>query len=306
MQPWYSPAGGLAPKYLFYIDNINFALAVQQFQPAWHQPHPPGDPLFVVLLKAIHLLFTDMKYVELMAGTIGSCIALLTIYLLGNEVFERLAGTFAVAILFFLPAFWLAGIANPVRTFIAAGSGWLALCVWRAIQSPQTLARFALAGFSLGLAAGFRPELLVLLFPLLCFPLLLAPRKPPAALTALSVLTLTSASWFAVLVWKIGGPAELLHLFQMQWQSSAAHTAIWAAVAQPSARDTPILTTYWVGVGTLCWIGALPALAYLSRRMPGVTWYRDRRTAFLAVWFPPPYLFHALIFIHDPDTALIA
>src|SRR5579885_584151 len=43
-----------APKYLYYFDSANFALSLEHFDPALHQPQPPGYPLFVGLIRVIH------------------------------------------------------------------------------------------------------------------------------------------------------------------------------------------------------------------------------------------------------------
>jgi len=32
-------------KHLYHIDNVNFALALYDFNPALHRPQPPGDPM---------------------------------------------------------------------------------------------------------------------------------------------------------------------------------------------------------------------------------------------------------------------
>src|SRR5260370_16572711 len=66
----------LAPKYLFYLDNINFALAVRDFNPVLHQPHPPTYALFVALLKLLTICIPSAKYVQLVAGATWSLPAL--------------------------------------------------------------------------------------------------------------------------------------------------------------------------------------------------------------------------------------
>jgi hypothetical protein len=38
----------LAPS-LEDIDSINFALGLRDFDPARHQPHPPGSPVYIAL-----------------------------------------------------------------------------------------------------------------------------------------------------------------------------------------------------------------------------------------------------------------
>jgi hypothetical protein len=44
----------LAPRYLYYFDSANFALSLEKFDPAIHQPQPPGYALFVGLIRLIH------------------------------------------------------------------------------------------------------------------------------------------------------------------------------------------------------------------------------------------------------------
>ena len=41
------------PQSLEDADSINFALGAHRFDVARHQPHPPGYPLFIVLVKGV-------------------------------------------------------------------------------------------------------------------------------------------------------------------------------------------------------------------------------------------------------------
>jgi hypothetical protein len=45
--------------YLYDIDSVNFALALDRFDPTAHQPHPPGYFLYVCLARFIRLIFRD-------------------------------------------------------------------------------------------------------------------------------------------------------------------------------------------------------------------------------------------------------
>jgi hypothetical protein len=48
------------------IDSINFALGLHHYDPALHQPHPPGYPVFIaagrVALAAIHVVAPGLTY----------------------------------------------------------------------------------------------------------------------------------------------------------------------------------------------------------------------------------------------------
>src|SRR6187455_231705 len=48
------------------IDSINFALVLHHYDPALHQPHPPGYPVFIaagrVALAVIHVVAPELTY----------------------------------------------------------------------------------------------------------------------------------------------------------------------------------------------------------------------------------------------------
>ena len=76
----------LAPTRLFDFDAANFALALDYFAPAAHQPQPPGYPLYVGVTKLIQLLVSDVAATFLIAGLLGSAAAILLLYLLGEKM----------------------------------------------------------------------------------------------------------------------------------------------------------------------------------------------------------------------------
>src|SRR5690349_396848 len=74
----------VAPAYLYYFDSANFALALQEFNPALHQPQPPGYPLFVGLTRVIGLILQDAQQIMLVAGLVGAVAAVLVMLYLGS------------------------------------------------------------------------------------------------------------------------------------------------------------------------------------------------------------------------------
>src|SRR5690348_7075157 len=45
----------LLPQHLYSFDSVNMALALSDFDPARHQPQPPGYPLFVAEARIVNL-----------------------------------------------------------------------------------------------------------------------------------------------------------------------------------------------------------------------------------------------------------
>src|SRR5215204_2880280 len=50
----------LAPS-LEDIDSINFALGLRDFDPARHQPHPPGSPVYIALGRALLPIVSSVR-----------------------------------------------------------------------------------------------------------------------------------------------------------------------------------------------------------------------------------------------------
>ena len=88
----------LAPKRLYFFDSANFALALEDFNPALHQPQPPGYPSFVGLTRLIHLFVADPQRVFLIAGLLSAWCAVLLIAALGTRMFGWSAGLLAAAL----------------------------------------------------------------------------------------------------------------------------------------------------------------------------------------------------------------
>src|SRR5262245_52632167 len=82
--PW--PVAGIAAAYLVAhlpslapsledYDSINFALGLRDFDPARHQPHPPGSPVYIALGRAllaiISLIWPSLTESEVEALTLA-------------------------------------------------------------------------------------------------------------------------------------------------------------------------------------------------------------------------------------------
>jgi hypothetical protein len=190
------------------IDSINFGLAALRFDLLQHQPHPPGYPGYVVLLKLIHFVFPSLGPVAIAEWGSRLC-GLLSIpvaYGVCRRLMENspdvgrplLAATFVA----FHPMLLKYGsdgqshAAEALCTLILFGA---TVQVVRA--STRTRRLLLVAGFAL--AGAIRPNI-----PLLCAPLLLWVfwRQPLkewalAALVGLGTVVL----WMVPLVVASGG-----------------------------------------------------------------------------------------------------
>jgi len=171
------------PQSLEDIDSINFALGLRHFDPALHQPHPPGYPLYIALghlsLAAIPRLGILLPEIRLEAvalaawSLIGGAIAILAaamFYRALENVFPDEAARLprahvigATALLAVSPLFSISGV-RPLSDMMGLALALLAQAlIVRGITSPWWL---VLGGLMAGLCGGIRVQSALLTVPL--------------------------------------------------------------------------------------------------------------------------------------------
>jgi hypothetical protein len=286
--------------YLYYFDNANFALSILHFDPRLHQPQPPGYPVFVALLKALHVFIADPNRILIVAGLLGSAIGLISIWLWADWMFGRLAAWAATALLLLHPSFWTAAIANPVRTFLVVVAGVTAIAAWGAMTKSPWNSWFFAMSIALGLLSGFRPETLPLLLPLWIATGVFRRAGVRAWLTGSVLLVLSVLVWVVPLVSHTGGVASTWEtMFSYLRDNSKGHTAAFGATLAESLT-TAGQALRWNFVPAIAWLWAVP----LAWRGLTAKWTRAHSVLMLGA-FLPAFLFHAFIHIRNVDQTLI-
>jgi 4-amino-4-deoxy-L-arabinose transferase-like glycosyltransferase len=289
----------LAPKYLYYFDSVNFALALEDFDPSRHQPQPPGYPLFVGLMRLLQFFLLQPEQILLAAGILAALAAILLVWRLGAELFGMEAGCLAAALLIFNPPFWFGGLTNQVRLCLAFCGAGVALLGWRALCRQRTPQWLYAAFGALGIAAGFRPTLGLLLLPLLLWVWWKTGASARRLLVAVFVMIATAIPWITATVIAVGGMESL---FRLMWDYSNEQfrgTSMVFGASAPSAWRMATWAIVWNGIGSLAWIWAAP---FVRCKWRDEAW--RQKAFFLLAWFLPIFLFSLLIHIGDPDQAL--
>src|SRR3954470_17848842 len=176
------------------IDSINFALGLHHYDPAPHQPHPPGYPVFIavgrVALAIIHGVAPGLSSVRADAlalaiwSAIGGAIAIVAAAYVFQELTitgltrpalqrpdqERADGVafWGAVLLAVTPLFWMTGL-RPMSDMFGLGVALAAqaLILRGAIAGRGLVLGAAIAGF----AAGIRTQSVPLTVPLLMYAL---------------------------------------------------------------------------------------------------------------------------------------
>jgi hypothetical protein len=266
--------------YLYDLDSVNFALAMQHFDPRVHQPHPPGYFLYTCLGRLLNLVFHDANLALVVLSILASCGIAVVVYKMTMDWFGPTAAQFAGIFFLFSPLAWFHGIVALTYIVEAFFSGFLGYLCWR-INCGR--AGFILpAAIVLGVSAGVRPSSLVFLAPLFLFSLRNA--TPKGRWMGLAALVLTLTAWFAPMIAASGGLNAYFDALASLWRMVPSKGTLFnSSPANSIARAFTIFFIYFLTFGT----ASLAPLGALANATPA----DPRKKYFTLVWIVPALCF---------------
>jgi hypothetical protein len=164
----------LAPS-LEDIDSINFALGLRDFDPARHQPHPPGSPVYIalgrLLLMVVSAVGSSLSHTTAAALTLSlwsasaGAIALVAAVRVFEAAAPRQWGTiWSAVVLAACPLFWLSGL-RPMSDLPGLAVALVAQAL--ILRGRHDRRRLIAGAVVAGLGAGIRVQTLWLTVPLL-------------------------------------------------------------------------------------------------------------------------------------------
>jgi len=275
---------------LYHWDSVNFANAMREFDMLQEHPQPPGYIVYVWLCRLVNLLFHDANATMVWISIVASSLAVVVLYLLGRDIWNRRVGLMTALFLAFSPLFWFYGeIALPhtLDTLLALLSIWL---LYRVRQGEKQFLWPAV--FALAIAGGVRQQTLVFLLPLALYAVWRVGWRRLAMAGLLgSAVCLT---WFIPLAVSCGGIGAYLEKMgsysaRFQGDTSILMGAGWSGVVY-NVRKLTIYTAYGASV-VLMLLGFYGTARLARRRWPR----RWDRILFLGLWLVPALLFYSLI-----------
>lgn len=277
-------------RHLFTWDAAQFALALDDFDIARHQPHPPGYVLFVVAGWALRTLVQDANLAFILWNIVLTAASGLVVFALAHLIAtdNRSSRAWGSLLLFLSsPLVWFYGLVAEIYISEMFAVLLVAFTALRTLQGaphmgPALAIALALGGF-------LKPSAVVFMLPLVGLALALGPvrKKWRWALLCLA----SSVLWLPPLLW-IQGPsqyfAELWRTFQAAGEvTSPLVTGEWRTLVV-NARDT----AYAVALG----VGPLPLVMLpIALRRGALSLPQSSR--YVVLLCLGPYLL-VLLFVH--------
>jgi len=292
------------------IDSINFALGLRHFDPALHQPHPPGYPVYMLLghisLPIVETTGTRGVAAEARAlaiwSALGGAACLIAAWFLFVAIAQERPATnlwglgvpeWATLLLAASPDFWMTGL-RPMSDMpgLALAIAAQAMLMRRGPSGSAITAGALLAG----LATGIRVQSAVLTLPLLAFVMVERPSRFVSAsfwrFKALAAFVIGCLAWGIPLLIASGGiRAYIAALNTQATQDFSWVDMLWS---NPTPRHIAIglyqvLVLPWASIPLAVAVGVAAVIGGL------VSVLREPRVLFvLAVAFVPYFMFHLL------------
>lgn len=276
-------------------DSVLYARALENgfhvgIDLADQRPHPPGYLFYVAAASALRLLTRDSNAALVTVSIFASALTAAAVYLLCRRYADR-----ALAIVVALgaasaPLIWTYSEVAMPYALLGLLSVVLAAALRDARSRPWQAALMVSAG--LGLAAGFRQDVLLLLGPLWLWMVLARPWRERALCVA--AIGIACLMWFVPSAVLSGGPAA--YLATLGGQASRVSELSPAAGGDALLRNT-LLTVYalwWGLLGFALLLVAAIVAALAARR------HLSDDAMFFALWLIPAALVYVTIHIGDP------
>ncbi|MBI4473786.1 MAG: hypothetical protein HY646_14050, partial [Acidobacteria bacterium] len=287
------------PLYLG-IDRVNLAYALDEFNPAFHQPQPPGYPLSVLFARLIDAVVHDPHTTFLVISIGISALSLPVLFALTSRMFSPSEARIAVFLLVLNPVFWSASLRSPLRPHLALFSLLIAYCCWRCIKGEN---RFAIWGaLALSIGGGFRPDIVVYMSPLWVLSTWLGTRSVRALLRGSLVFGLCTLAWLVPTLLAAGGPGVYVDLIvDYLNQQAGGESVLLGASWRPWLHQMSRLVT-WNGLAVAGWLLAVPIFLHSEGRIR----LRSLEAGFIASWVAPGILIQALTHVAEPGHTLFS
>jgi 4-amino-4-deoxy-L-arabinose transferase-like glycosyltransferase len=308
-------------------DDVDFALALDQYDISRMQPHFPGYPLYILAGYAAHIWYRDPFAALSFLSAISGALAIIPLWLLCRSWGSIWTARMVTWLYIVSPLPWISAVQPTSDAMGACLALWLAYWSWKAADPSQRdknrMAALIAAGLTLGLLLGVRISYLAL-SALWVWAALSILRGPSAsrhakiravvwsAASALSVCVI----WLTAMVISVGGAGAFI---QLAFSFTEGHFSDWGGAYHSDASlinragllfirqiGAAGLGTVWTDAGGLRWLptlfaclGMIGALsAFISRfsrfkremKQQGLRKFianADSRLIFLIIWVVP-------------------
>lgn len=289
-------------EHLIHMDSVNFALGVIDYNPALHQPHPPGYFLYIMLGKALNYFTGDPAVALLVISISASIAAVAFIYTLTYEWFGRSAAIFSGLLFLTSPFTWFYGTVALTYIVEFCLVTLVGLFCWY-ISIGRI--RFILpAAITLAFAVGFRQSSILFLAPLCLYSLWGLEIK--YWLMAIMAFAVTFCAWFFPMLIAGGGSDVYFTALNDLWSRIPSVGTVPAMMEKAGFLSGIVLALVHLSMIAFFFLVSFSAAVpiILMRGVSLGSWTVQKR--FTLIWVLPGMLFFTFMFLTVSNMGYMA
>jgi hypothetical protein len=291
-------------KYLYEWDSVNYALGFEKYDILNHQPHPPGYILYIGLGKIVNTIFNDANTTMIVISIVFSILTVILVYYLTKNFFSKEIAIISSILLIFNPIFWFYGEIATIYPSEAFFATLIAYISYKVLKGNQKL--FYPSAIILGLAGGFRQDLIIFMLPLWLFSLYYSNRSILKIIKAFAVLIPSILVWFVPTVLLTGGIAPYIYA-SGHLSSDIGNTSILLGASFFIHFVMLVALFSWLILATGI-IGILFLIFFIineRRNILNKNSLKNPKFIFLLLWILPMLIFQILFPLSKPGYSLI-
>ena len=288
---------------LYAFDSANYALAVRDFyNVAFHQPHPPGYPLYVFFARALNGLFHDANRALVVEGILWSALAVGCTVVLGKFLFGRGLALLAGLLLVCTVGFW--GYGEVAYPYVALAGETASLALLTQLVLRARASAIVPLGIVWAISLGVRWDGAIFCTPLWLWALWRVSWR--WRVLSLAVAAAIVMAWAVPMIVLSGG-------WDVYRQALAASLQVWspqsAYVVGDFASGGDTQATYNLNflinyLREMLGVGLLLVLYLVGKRFGPAKLASDQRSRFLVLWVAPPLLVYVFAHLGEPGYVL--
>lgn len=296
----------LTSKFLYEWDSASYALALEKYDILHQQPHPPGYILYVGLGKIVKYIFQDANMSLIFLSVFFSILTIILVYFLAKNIFNRKVAVAASILLTFNPLFWFYGEISSIYIFESFFAVLIAYLSYKVVLGDGSLVYPS--ALALGLAGGFRIDIVEFMFPLWLFCLWYSQTSYTKIIKAFIILFLSVMIWFIPTILLSGGLGQYLQLLTIQSEASTYTSMLFGASISQQILNSGLSMVWSMLALTL--FGLVVVVMYLVYHRKGwrskfISTLKNPINIFFLLWVMPAFLFYSLVYIIKPGYTLV-
>ncbi|MFA6001623.1 MAG: glycosyltransferase family 39 protein [Thermoleophilia bacterium] len=281
---------------LYSWDSVGFALSLERFNVADHQPHPPGYILYAALGRLFNLIFTDANTALVAISILSGAVSVVGIYFLTRAIFDRSTGLVAATLLLFSPLAWFyseVALSYELELPFAIAITWF-------LYQMLFNRKYAVAGsIVLGIAAGFRQDVVFFFGIFWLIGTMRAGRR--VMLYSWVAMAVTVLAWLVPLFFLVGGISNYRELSQAQFDAGVYPLSVFNKGFDGLMDNIKLIVEgLFLLLGPA---GIVLICGLVSLLISG--WYRARQKVLFLALLPLPAVLFFVLFIFDPPGYLL-